>query len=91
MMARIVARPPNRLVEGLQRMSAGAIDATVAEARRRDAIGQVGRAVEGIRALVARKAQEQAEARHHAAEAAAAERRSAMLALADGFERAWAP
>jgi len=88
MMSRTVARPLNRLVGGLQRMSAGAIDATIAEAQRRDEIGQVGQAVEGIRALVAQKAQEQAEARHQAEEAAAAERRSAMLALADGFERA---
>ncbi|MCJ2124727.1 methyl-accepting chemotaxis protein [Methylobacterium sp. J-077] len=83
-----VSRPLNRLVGVLQRMSQGEIDAEIAEARRDDEIGMVGRAVEGIKALVARKAAEQAEAKRLADEAAAAERKHAMIALADGFERA---
>ncbi len=83
-----VARPLNRLVGALQRMSRGAIDAEIAEARRSDEIGMVGRAVEGIKALVAQKARDEAEARRLADEAAAAERKRAMIALADGFERA---
>ncbi|EIZ85084.1 methyl-accepting chemotaxis sensory transducer [Methylobacterium sp. GXF4] len=83
-----VARPLNRLVGALQRMSRGAIDAEIAEARRSDEIGMVGRAVEGIKALVAQKARDEAEARRLADETAAAERKRAMIALADGFERA---
>ncbi|WP_267358674.1 MULTISPECIES: methyl-accepting chemotaxis protein [unclassified Methylobacterium] len=88
MMVRIVARPLNRLVADLQRMSRGERDAAIAEAQRRDEIGLVGRAVEGIRVLVAEKAHAEAEAQRSAVEAAAVERRRAMLALADGFERA---
>ena len=83
-----VSRPLNRLVGALQRMSQGAIDAETAEARRNDEIGLVGRAVEGIKALVAQRARDQAEARRLADEAAAAERKRGMNALADGFEQA---
>ncbi|SFL61606.1 methyl-accepting chemotaxis protein [Methylobacterium pseudosasicola] len=83
-----VSRPLNRLVEALRRMSQGEIDAEIAEARRSDEIGMVGRAVESIKALVARKARDDAEAKRLADEAAAAERKRAMIALADSFERA---
>ncbi|UIY45288.1 methyl-accepting chemotaxis protein [Methylobacterium radiotolerans] len=83
-----VARPLNRLVSVLQSMAQGDVDAAIGEARRRDEIGAVGRAVEGIRTMVARKALEQAEMKRIADEAAAAERRRTMIALADGFERA---
>ena len=83
-----VTRPMGRLVAVLQRMAQGAIDADIAEARRGDEIGAVGRAVEGIKAMVARKAAEQAEMKRIADEAAAAERRRTMIELADGFERA---
>ncbi|KNY21376.1 HAMP domain-containing protein [Methylobacterium sp. ARG-1] len=48
-----VARPLNRLVGALQRMSRSAIDAEIADARRSDEIGLVGRAVEGIEARAA--------------------------------------
>ena len=83
-----VARPINRLVRVLQRMAEGEIETDIAEARRGDEIGAVARAVEGIKALVARKAVEQAELRRAADEAAAIERRRTMIELADGFERA---
>ncbi|MBE7203032.1 MAG: cache and HAMP domain-containing protein, partial [Parafilimonas terrae] len=88
LMALNVANPLKRLIGALQRMSQGAIDAEIAEARRRDEIGLVGRAVEGIKALVAQKARDEADAQRRADEAAAAERRHAMRALADDFERA---
>ena len=74
-----VSRPLNRLVGVLQRMSQGALDAEIAEARRGDEIGLVGRAVEGIKALVAQRARDQAEAKRVADEAAASERRRAMV------------
>ncbi|WP_342154834.1 methyl-accepting chemotaxis protein [Methylorubrum sp. SB2] len=82
-----VTRPMGRLVAVLQRMAQGAIDADIAEARRGDEIGAVGRAVEGIKAMVAQKAAEQAEIKRIADEAAATERRRTMIELADGFER----
>ncbi|MET7242244.1 HAMP domain-containing methyl-accepting chemotaxis protein [Methylobacterium sp. EM32] len=83
-----ITRPLGRLVVVLQRMAAGEIDAEIKEASRGDEVGAVGRAVEGIKALVARKAMEQAEIKRLADEAAAQERRRTMIELADGFERA---
>ena len=83
-----VTRPLGSLVSVLQRMASGEIDASIAEARRGDEIGAVGRAVEGIKDMVARKAAEEAEVKRRADAAAAAERKRTMIELADGFERA---
>ncbi|MEE7457012.1 methyl-accepting chemotaxis protein [Methylorubrum populi] len=83
-----VTRPLGSLVGVLQRMARGEIDAEIKEAARGDEIGAVARAVEGIKAMVARKAAEEAEVRRCADEAAAAERKRTMVELADGFERA---
>ncbi|MGE7414527.1 methyl-accepting chemotaxis protein [Methylobacterium tarhaniae] len=83
-----VARPIGRLVRVLERMAHGEIEAEIPEARRGDEIGAIGRAVEGIKAMVAQKAAEQAEIKRIADEAAAEARRRAMMDLADGFERA---
>ncbi|QGY04016.1 HAMP domain-containing protein [Methylobacterium mesophilicum SR1.6/6] len=83
-----ITRPLDRLVSVLQRRAQGEIDAGIKEAARRDEIGAVGKAVEGIKAMVARKAAEEAEVKRQADEAAAAERKRTMLELADGFERA---
>ena len=83
-----VVRPMGRLVRVLERMAGGEIETDIAEARRGDEIGAVARAVEGIKALVARKAAEQAELKRVADEAATVERRRTMIELADGFERA---
>ncbi|MDP4003502.1 methyl-accepting chemotaxis protein [Methylobacterium sp. NEAU K] len=83
-----ITRPLDRLVAVLQRMAKGEIDAEIKEATRRDEVGAVGKAVEGIKAMVARKAAEEAEIKRLADEAAAAERKRTMIELADGFERA---
>ncbi|MER2267434.1 methyl-accepting chemotaxis protein [Methylobacterium oxalidis] len=83
-----ITRPLGSLVGVLQRMAQGEIDAEIREARRGDEVGAVARAVEGIKAMVARKAADEAERKRVADEAAAAERRRTMLELADGFERA---
>jgi HAMP domain-containing protein len=56
-----VTRPLNSLVGVLQSMAKGQVDAQIPEAVRGDEIGEVGRAVEGIRDMVARKAAEEAE------------------------------
>ncbi len=83
-----ITRPLSSLVGVLQRMARGEIDAEIKEAARGDEIGSVGRAVEGIKAMVARKAAEETEVKRRADEAAAAERRRTMIELAAGFERA---
>ncbi|WP_210034057.1 methyl-accepting chemotaxis protein [Methylobacterium sp. PvR107] len=83
-----ITRPLSRLVSVLQRMAQGEIDAEIKEADRRDEVGAVGKAVEGIKAMVSRKAAEEAEVRRLADEAAQAARKRTMLELADGFERA---
>ncbi|MBD8908106.1 methyl-accepting chemotaxis protein [Methylorubrum zatmanii] len=83
-----IIRPLRRLVAVLRRMAEGEIDASIPEARRGDEIGEVGRAVEGIKEMVSRKAAEQAEMRRIADEAAAAERKRTMIELADRFETA---
>ncbi|MCJ2072288.1 methyl-accepting chemotaxis protein [Methylobacterium sp. J-030] len=82
-----ITRPLDRLVAALQRMAGGASDVTLLEAERRDEIGAVGRAVEDIRAMVARKAAEAVERRHADELAAAAERKRSMMDLADTFEQ----
>lgn len=83
-----VTRPLGRLVTVLQRMAQGDIEAEIGETKRGDEIGAVGKAVEGIKAMVARKAAEEFEIKQRADEAAALERTRTMIELADGFERA---
>ncbi|KQO68908.1 methyl-accepting chemotaxis protein [Methylobacterium sp. Leaf89] len=83
-----ITQPLQRLVAVLQRMARGDIDAEIREAARRDEIGAVGKAVEGIKAMVTRKAAEEADLKRLADEAAAAERKRTMIELADAFERA---
>jgi methyl-accepting chemotaxis protein len=84
----MLTRPLSRLVAVLQRMARGEIEAQIAEAQRGDEIGAVGKAVEGIKAMVAEKAAEDAETKRIADAAAAADRRKTMIELADGFNRA---
>jgi len=83
-----ITRPLGRLVAILTRMAQGEIDADIPEARRGDEIGAVGKAVEGIKAMVARKGAEEAEIRRIADQAAVAARRATMIELADSFEGA---
>ncbi len=83
-----ITRPLGRLVAVLQRMAGGDAEAEIKEAARGDEIGAVGRAVQDIKAMVARKAAEQAEIERIAEEAAASERKRTMVEMADGFERA---
>jgi methyl-accepting chemotaxis protein len=83
-----ITRPLDRLVVALQRMAGGATDIALEGANRQDEIGAVGRAVEGIKAMVARGAAEAAERRHADEAEAAAARKRATMDLADAFERA---
>lgn len=83
-----ITRPLGSLVVVLQRMAKGEIEAEIVEAKRGDEIGAVGKSVEGIKAMVAQKAAEQAEIKRIADQAAAVERKRTMTELADSFERA---
>ncbi|MCJ2045725.1 methyl-accepting chemotaxis protein [Methylobacterium sp. J-078] len=83
-----ISRPLGSLVTVLQRMAAGETDISIPEGKRGDEIGAVGRAVENIRSMVAKKAAEQAELARITDAAAASERRRAMIELADGFQEA---
>ncbi|WP_339161392.1 methyl-accepting chemotaxis protein [Methylobacterium bullatum] len=84
----LIVLPIRRLVAVLEGMAQGEIDTSIAEARRGDEIGAVGKAVEGIKAMVSAKAAEQAEIKRVAEAAAAQERKRTMIELADGFEAA---
>ena len=83
-----ITRPLGSLVAVLERMAKGESEAEIREAARGDEIGAVGRAVDRIKAMVARKAAEEAERKQIADAAAAAERQRTMIELADGFEQA---
>ncbi|MGL4528760.1 MAG: methyl-accepting chemotaxis protein [Aestuariivirga sp.] len=83
-----ITRPMGRLVGALKRMAAGDASAEIAGAERQDEVGQVGRAVVGIRRMVAEKAAEQAEAKRAAEAEAMIERQGVMRQIADRFERA---
>ena len=83
-----IQRPITRLVAVLERMAAGEIEAEIPESRCGDEIGALGRAVDNIKAMVSRKAAEEADLRQVADTAAAAERRRTMVELADSFEQA---
>ncbi|MGU3420355.1 methyl-accepting chemotaxis protein [Methylobacterium sp. D54C] len=83
-----VTRPLHRLVAALRRVAQGDGAATIAEARRGDEIGAVGRAVEAIRSLIIRNAEAEAEGRRRADAAAAAARKEATMGLARTFEAA---
>ncbi|SFG43062.1 methyl-accepting chemotaxis protein [Methylobacterium gossipiicola] len=83
-----ILRPLKGLVGALERMTQGEIDCEIREAARGDEIGAVGRAVVGIKAMVAKKAADEAERRLIADAAAAAERKRTMIELANGFESA---
>ncbi|TXN39646.1 methyl-accepting chemotaxis protein [Methylobacterium sp. WL7] len=82
-----VTAPLKRLVRTLERMGRGETDSEIHEAARGDEIGAVGRAVEGIKRMVAAEAAEQAEIRRRADQAASSERRRARAELADSFEQ----
>jgi methyl-accepting chemotaxis protein len=82
-----VTGPLRALVGILERMARGDVDLAIPQAARGDEIGAVGRAVEGIKQMVARKAAEEVAARERAEATLEVERKRAMLALADAFEQ----
>ncbi len=83
-----ITRPLAGLVSVLQRMAQGDFAAEIAASKRGDEIGAVGRAVVAIKDKVAEQAASEASAKQSADYAASIERRTARLAMADGFEGA---
>ncbi|WP_279598435.1 methyl-accepting chemotaxis protein [Methylobacterium sp. J-026] len=81
-----VTRPLGRLTAALKAMAQGDLGTEVPEARRGDEIGAIGKAVEGIKALVTGNAAERADSKRLTDEAAAAARSRTLLELAGGFE-----
>jgi methyl-accepting chemotaxis protein len=81
-----VGRPLSSLVRSLTRMAQGDLEVEIVEIKRRDEIGDVGRAVEAIKMKVAEKAQEEAVAKAEADARAAEQRKAEMHKLAGVFE-----
>jgi len=82
-----IARPMGALVLLLQRMARGE-HVEMTALGRRDEIGDTGRAVEGVKQMLAEKAHAEAEAQHSQDQIAGQQRKVEMRKLADGFEAA---
>jgi methyl-accepting chemotaxis protein len=83
-----ITRPIRSLVQVLNRMAGGNFDVEIAASRRRDELGDVGRAVEAIKAKAVEKAEIEAMEKAEADAQAAAARKADMHRLADSFESA---
>ncbi len=83
-----VGRPLGSLVRSLTRMGQGDLEVEIVEIKRKDEIGDVGRAVEAIKLKVAEKAQQEAMAKAEADARAAEQRKAEMHKLASMFESA---
>jgi methyl-accepting chemotaxis protein len=83
-----VARPVGKLVEAMQAIASGDFEVTLPGLGRKDEVGAIAGAVEGIKAAAVAKANAEAEQRRAADTMAAAERKSAMHKLAGDFEKA---
>jgi len=83
-----IAKPARALATVLQHMATGDFTVLTVGADRKDEIGEIAIAVEGIKAQAAERARSEAEEKQRADAAAAAQRRADMHALADRFEAA---
>jgi methyl-accepting chemotaxis protein len=86
--ARSIVAPVRRLVRALTQMAQGDFNIEIAESKRRDELGEVGRAVEAIKAKAIEKAVLEAAEKAEAEVRAAAERKAGMRKLADDFQAA---
>ncbi|MBI5114072.1 MAG: methyl-accepting chemotaxis protein [Rhodovulum sp.] len=82
-----ITAPLARLVGDLKRLARGE-EVEVAGTGRRDEIGEVAEAVQGVKLTFADKARREAEEKAEAERRAVAERRTGMVRLADEFDRA---
>ena len=85
--AMTIARPLRRLTGLLQRMAKGE-EVEITGTERKDEIGDTANAVNGIKAMLAEKAKEEAEQRIGLDKQAAAEREASAKKMADEFEAA---
>lgn len=88
LVARGISNPITRLTLALRRLAAGEQVAEIAGANRKDEIGDISRAVDQIRIGVEEEALRKAKEAEATRLQAEEERRSTMMNLADGFERA---
>ncbi|MEW6256119.1 MAG: methyl-accepting chemotaxis protein [Pseudomonadota bacterium] len=88
LVARGISNPITRLTLALRRLAAGEQVAEIAGAQRKDEIGDISRAVDQIRIGVEEEARRKAQEAEASRIQAEGERRSTMINLADGFERA---
>ncbi|NPU10655.1 methyl-accepting chemotaxis protein [Bradyrhizobium sp. 83012] len=82
-----IAKPMRALVAALQRMAKGE-DVAISGEGRGDEIGETAQAVNGIKVMLAEKAQQEAEAKIAMDKLVAEKRRAEMHRMADGFESA---
>ncbi|MCK7615788.1 methyl-accepting chemotaxis protein [Roseibium sediminicola] len=82
-----LARPLNRLQNGLDTLSEGNLDIQIDGADRSDEIGAIARSVTAFRANLADRAQEQARRELAHQEALGEERKALMQDVADDFEK----
>jgi len=83
-----ISRPVGKLVAAMRTIAAGDFAVTLPGLGRKDEVGDVAAAVEGIKAAAAAKAKIEAEQKQAADAAAAAERKTSMQRLAGDFEKA---
>jgi methyl-accepting chemotaxis protein len=81
-----IVRPLARLTETMNRLAAGELDVELAEAKRTDEIGRIGKAVELFRQGLLADQARQARAREAQAAQSAADRRQALDALAETLD-----
>jgi methyl-accepting chemotaxis protein len=82
-----IAKPMRALVGLLQRLAKGE-DIEITGTERKDEIGETAQAVNGIKAMLAQKARDEAEAKIRQDQVAAQQRKADMIKLADQFEGA---
>jgi methyl-accepting chemotaxis protein len=83
-----IARPITQLTDGMRKLAEGNFDVVLAGVGRKDEIGQIADAVEAFKVKAAEKAQREAEDKAEQDRRLAAQRKTEMHTLADGFERA---
>ncbi|HEY8380550.1 MAG TPA: methyl-accepting chemotaxis protein [Microvirga sp.] len=84
----LVGRPIRTLGSTVNKMALGEYDATIPEAKRRDEVGLVGKAVARLRDAIGRKAEDDAREKEAMQRVIDADRKESMARLAAEFEQA---
>jgi methyl-accepting chemotaxis protein len=88
LIARSIVKPVVGLVEAMKKLATGDFSVVLPGLGRKDEVGQMAEAVEEFKIKAAEKAQREAEEKEEADRKLAAERKEAMLQLANAFEQA---